>query len=95
MRVPQASAALCVIALPRRSQPFHLLRSGDHHRRFVPLFTLSASRHISTHAKTYAMHCGLLATFTIARTERTAAAGKIEETETRLIRALRRVYDPL
>src|ERR1700679_550178 len=67
---------------------------------FVPLFTLSGIEgHIfGPMAKTYgyAIAGGLLATFTIAPAlSALLLQGKIEETETRLIRALRRVYDPV
>jgi heavy metal efflux system protein len=66
---------------------------------FVPLFTLSGIEgHIfGPMAKTYgyAILGGLLATFTIAPAlSALLLQGKIEETETRLIRAMRRVYDP-
>jgi heavy metal efflux system protein len=66
---------------------------------FVPLFTLSGIEgHIfGPMAKTYgyAIAGGLLATFTIAPAlSALLLQGKIEETETRLIRTLRRVYDP-
>src|SRR5579863_4324816 len=67
---------------------------------FVPLFTLSGIEgHIfGPMAKTYgyAIAGGLLATFTIAPAlSALLLQGKIEETETRLIRFLRRVYDPV
>jgi heavy metal efflux system protein len=67
---------------------------------FVPLFTLSGIEgHIfGPMAKTYgyAIAGGLLATFTIAPAlSALLLRGKIEETETILIRTLRRVYDPV
>jgi cobalt-zinc-cadmium resistance protein CzcA len=66
---------------------------------FVPLFTLSGIEgHIfGPMAKTYgyAIAGGLLATFTIAPAlSALLLRGKIEETETALIRIMRRVYDP-
>ena len=66
---------------------------------FVPLFTLSGIEgHIfGPMAKTYgyAIAGGLLATFTVAPAlSALLLRGKIEESETRLLRALRRVYDP-
>jgi heavy metal efflux system protein len=66
---------------------------------FVPLFTLSGIEgHIfGPMAKTYgyAIAGGLLATFTIAPAlSALLLQGKIEETETVVIRALRKVYDP-
>jgi len=66
---------------------------------FVPLFTLSGIEgHIfGPMAKTYgyAIAGGLLATFTIAPAlSALLLQGRIEETETRLIRALRSIYDP-
>jgi cobalt-zinc-cadmium resistance protein CzcA len=66
---------------------------------FVPLFTLSGIEgHIfGPMAKTYgyAIAGGLLATFTVAPAlSALLLRGKIEETETALIRALRRLYDP-
>jgi cobalt-zinc-cadmium resistance protein CzcA len=66
---------------------------------FVPLFTLSGIEgHIfGPMAKTYgyAIAGGLLATFTIAPAlSALLLQGKIQETETALIRLLRKVYDP-
>jgi cobalt-zinc-cadmium resistance protein CzcA len=66
---------------------------------FVPLFTLSGIEgHIfGPMAKTYgyAIAGGLLATFTIAPAlSALLLQGKIQETETRLIRAMRHIYDP-
>jgi cobalt-zinc-cadmium resistance protein CzcA len=66
---------------------------------FVPLFTLSGIEgHIfGPMAKTYgyAIAGGLLATFTIAPAlSALLLRGKIEETETALIRWLRRIYNP-
>ncbi|HEV7986285.1 MAG TPA: CusA/CzcA family heavy metal efflux RND transporter, partial [Steroidobacteraceae bacterium] len=66
---------------------------------FVPLFTLSGIEgHIfGPMAKTYgyAIAGGLLATFTIAPAlSALLLRGKIQETETALIRIMRRVYDP-
>src|ERR1700689_1872993 len=66
---------------------------------FVPLFTLSGIEgHIfGPMAKTYgyAIAGGLLATFTIAPAlSALLLQGKMQETETALIRAMRRIYDP-
>jgi cobalt-zinc-cadmium resistance protein CzcA len=66
---------------------------------FVPLFTLSGIEgHIfGPMAKTYgyAIAGGLLATFTVAPAlSALLLQGRIEETETALIRAMRRVYEP-
>ena len=66
---------------------------------FVPLFTLSGIEgHIfGPMAKTYgyAIAGGLLATFTVAPAlSALLLRGKIEETETALIRIMRRLYDP-
>jgi heavy metal efflux system protein len=67
---------------------------------FVPLFTLSGIEgHIfGPMAKTYgyAIAGGLLATFTVAPAlSALLLQGKIQQTETALIRSLRRIYDPL
>ena len=67
---------------------------------FVPLFTLSGIEgHIfGPMAKTYgyAIAGGLLATFTIAPAlSALLLQGRIEETETALLRFLRRVYEPV
>jgi cobalt-zinc-cadmium resistance protein CzcA len=67
---------------------------------FVPLFTLSGIEgHIfGPMAKTYgyAIAGGLLATFTIAPAlSALLLQGKMQETETALIRAMRRIYDPV
>jgi len=67
---------------------------------FVPLFTLSGIEgHIfGPMAKTYgyAIAGGLLATFTVAPAlSALLLRGQIEETETALIRCLRRIYDPV
>jgi len=66
---------------------------------FVPLFTLSGIEgHIfGPMAKTYgyAIAGGLLATFTVAPAlSALLLRGKIQETETALIRIMRRLYDP-